>query len=173
MKLWCYNIHKKIYYGGMFMSNHTFNMRDRRKELGLTLEKVGDFVGVSKGTVSKWEKGNIKNMRTDKVRLLAKILKVSINDILGVYSDNEQETETTEHEWKDPFLNTEHPEDAAARKRNYLASDIRREDYELSPSPVDMSKRQIMYHDIDGEPVWVELSKEAFDHIVQTINLLK
>ena len=30
---------------------------DRRKELGLTLEEVGNAVGVSKSTVKKWENG--------------------------------------------------------------------------------------------------------------------
>ena len=35
----------------------------RRKELGLTLEQVGDVVGVTKNTVRQWENGNISNMR--------------------------------------------------------------------------------------------------------------
>ncbi len=49
----------------------------RRKELGLTLEDVGEFVGVSKSTVKKWETGYISNMRRDKIALLAKVLRVS------------------------------------------------------------------------------------------------
>ena len=35
---------------------------DRRKQLGLTLEDVGNAVGVSKTTVQRWESGLIKNM---------------------------------------------------------------------------------------------------------------
>ena len=31
----------------------------RRKELGLTLEQVGDVVGVTKNTVRQWENGNM------------------------------------------------------------------------------------------------------------------
>lgn len=38
-------------------------IRTRRKELGLTLEDVGNAVGVSKSTVKKWEDGYISNMR--------------------------------------------------------------------------------------------------------------
>lgn len=43
---------------------------NRRKELGLTLEEVGNAVGVSKSTVKKWENGFISNMRRDKNDLL-------------------------------------------------------------------------------------------------------
>lgn len=50
---------------------------NRRKELGLTLEDVGDAVGVGKSTVRKWENGMIKNMGRDKIMLLAKVLQIS------------------------------------------------------------------------------------------------
>jgi repressor LexA len=49
----------------------------RRTELGLTLEEVGNAVGVSKSTVKKWEDGFISNMRRDKISELAKILKLN------------------------------------------------------------------------------------------------
>ena len=52
-------------------------MRVRRQELGLTLEEVGDYVGVGKSTVRKWEHGDIKNMKRDKIALISKILKLS------------------------------------------------------------------------------------------------
>ncbi len=60
------------------------NIHQRRKELGLTLEKIADYVGVSKGTVKKWESGYIKNMGRDKIMLLAEILQVSPLDILAL-----------------------------------------------------------------------------------------
>ena len=46
----------------------------RRKQLGLTLEDVGKYVGVAKSTVRKWETGFIENMRLDKVERLAAAL---------------------------------------------------------------------------------------------------
>lgn len=52
-------------------------MHARRQELGLTLEEVGDYVGVGKSTVRKWEHGDIENMKRDKIALLSKILKLS------------------------------------------------------------------------------------------------
>lgn len=55
----------------------------RRKELGLTLEDVGNIVGVGKSTVRKWETGDIENMKRDKIALLAKALKISPLVIMG------------------------------------------------------------------------------------------
>lgn len=60
-------------------------IKDRRAKLGLTLEDVGNFVGVGKSTVKKWEDGYISNMKRDKISLLADILQVSpITFISGV-----------------------------------------------------------------------------------------
>lgn len=55
----------------------------RRKELGLTLEDIGNFVGVSKSTVKKWESGYISNMRRDKIALLAQILKIEPTKLIS------------------------------------------------------------------------------------------
>ena len=55
----------------------------RRKELNLTLEQVGDYVGVSKSTVKKWESGFISNMRRDKIALLAQVLKINPTELIG------------------------------------------------------------------------------------------
>lgn len=55
----------------------------RRKELGLTLEEVGNAVGVGKSTVKKWETGLISNMRRDKIALLAKVLQIEPTNLIG------------------------------------------------------------------------------------------
>ncbi len=57
---------------------------ERRKALHLTLEDIARHVGVSKSTVKKWESGYIKNMKRDKMALLAEILEISPIDLLGV-----------------------------------------------------------------------------------------
>lgn len=51
-------------------------IRMRRKELGMTLKEVANAVGVAEGTVSRWESGDIKNMRRDKIAALARVLDV-------------------------------------------------------------------------------------------------
>lgn len=58
------------------LSGAPMDLKRRRQELGLTLEEVGEACGVGKSTVRKWETGAIKNMRRDKVLLLAKKLQV-------------------------------------------------------------------------------------------------
>lgn len=54
----------------------------RRKELKLTLEDVGNAVGVGKSTVKKWETGYIANMRRDKISLLAKVLHMNPSEFI-------------------------------------------------------------------------------------------
>jgi len=55
---------------------------NKRKELGLTLEEVGQAVGVGKSTVRKWETGMIKNMGRDKVSKLAKVLNIPATELV-------------------------------------------------------------------------------------------
>ena len=69
------------------MSNIGKILSDRRKELHLTLEEVGNAVGVSKSTVKKWETGYISNMRRDKISALSKILDLNVNIIIDEDDD--------------------------------------------------------------------------------------
>jgi len=59
----------------------------RRKELGMTLEDVGQAVGVGRSTVLRWEKGMIKNMRRDKIAALAKALQMSPLEFIRFRTD--------------------------------------------------------------------------------------
>ena len=52
-------------------------IHDRRIELGLTMKELADKVGVSEGIISRWESGEIKNMRRDAVANLAKALLIN------------------------------------------------------------------------------------------------
>ena len=63
----------------------------RRKELKLTLEDVGNAVGVGKSTVKKWETGYIANMRRDKISLLAKILQMNPSEFVDNDDDSYRE----------------------------------------------------------------------------------
>lgn len=64
-------------------------IKQRREELGLTLEEVGNIVGVGKSTVRKWETGDIANMRRDKIAKLAVALRTSPAYLLG-YDETEK-----------------------------------------------------------------------------------
>ena len=62
-------------------------LKTRRKELGLTLAQIAEKMGVSEATVQRWESGNIKTLRYDKIAPLADILKVHPSDIMGWDND--------------------------------------------------------------------------------------
>lgn len=67
-------------------------INQRRTELKLTLEQVGQAVGVGKSTVKKWEDGYISNMRRDKIALLAKVLKMNpVSFITGEFKEEENQ----------------------------------------------------------------------------------
>lgn len=66
-------------------------IKDRRLELGMTLEEVAKIVGVAKATVQRWETGDIQNMRRDKLDPLAKALKTSTAYLQGYIDDPDKE----------------------------------------------------------------------------------
>lgn len=59
-----------------------------RTRQGLTLEELGEKVGVGKSTVRKWETGAIANMRRNKIASLADALNVSPSYLMGWEEEN-------------------------------------------------------------------------------------
>ena len=49
----------------------------QRISLGYTVDDLGKLVGVNGSTISRWENGEIGNMRRDKIMSLAKALHIS------------------------------------------------------------------------------------------------
>lgn len=62
-------------------------IKQLRQEKGMTLEEVGNKVGVGKSTVKKWEDGQIANMKRDKILKLANAFQCSPSYLMG-YEDN-------------------------------------------------------------------------------------
>lgn len=58
-------------------------LKAKRKELGLTLNDIAMQMGVSEATVQRWESGNIKSLRQERVSKLADILRVSPAMLMG------------------------------------------------------------------------------------------
>lgn len=48
----------------------------RRLDLNMTMKELAIKVGVSEGTISRWESGDIENMKRDKIAALARALDV-------------------------------------------------------------------------------------------------
>lgn len=62
-------------------------LKERRKELGLTMLEIAQKIGVSEATVSRWESGDIANMKRDKIVALSNALQVNPSFIMG-WEDN-------------------------------------------------------------------------------------
>lgn len=69
-------------------------LSQRRKELNMTMKQVADKVGVSEGTISRWESGKIADMRRDKIMAYAQALNISPAIIMGW--DNVDSSSTSE-----------------------------------------------------------------------------
>ena len=59
-------------------------IRQRRKDLNISLEQVASICGVSKSTASRWETGNINKIKRSHIYLLSEILHLSVEHILGI-----------------------------------------------------------------------------------------
>ncbi len=51
-------------------------IKQRRLELDMTMRELSEKVGVSEATISRWESGDIANMRRDKIAALARALRI-------------------------------------------------------------------------------------------------
>ncbi len=49
-------------------------IKSRRIELGMTMKELGDAVGVSEATISRYESGQIANMKRTTIIALSKVL---------------------------------------------------------------------------------------------------
>ena len=58
-------------------------IKNLREQQGMTLEELGNKVGVGKSTVRKWENSMIENMRRDKIAKLASALGVTPLYLMG------------------------------------------------------------------------------------------
>lgn len=54
-------------------------IRKKRHEKGWTLKDVAWAVGVSEGTVSRWENGKIKNMLGSNISILSQVLNIPVS----------------------------------------------------------------------------------------------
>lgn len=74
----------------MEMGQKIYNLRIQK---GLTLEELGNMVGVGKSTVRKWENGMIANMKRDKIIKVSEALDTTPAYLMGWQeADTEKES---------------------------------------------------------------------------------
>jgi len=81
-------------------------IRQRRTEIGKTLEQIGIEMGVSKATVQRWESGEIKDIRRSKMVALAKSLETTPAYLMGWDSEKSEAglSEFPEKHWSAPLV---------------------------------------------------------------------
>lgn len=65
-----------------------YRIKYRRKQLGLSAEKLAETVGCHASTIYRYEAGDISNMRIDKLGSIAEALNVSEEFLAGWDSDS-------------------------------------------------------------------------------------
>ena len=57
-------------------------IKERRKELNLSLKDIAEKLNVSESLISRYESGDVKNMGIDKIIPLSEILQIEVNEFL-------------------------------------------------------------------------------------------
>ena len=75
-------------------------IRNRRQELGMTMEELADKIGVKRWTVNKYEKDEI-DMKLSTIKQLHNILDISYIDLLDDDDSEDREVLTAYHQASD------------------------------------------------------------------------
>ena len=98
-------------------------IRQRRKELGMTLLQLAELTGVKEATVQRWESGNIKTIKYETIELLANALNCTPSYLMG---------------WGES-------EDPALMEENEVMSEITRRLASLSPEKIQAAAQYIRF----------------------------
>lgn len=135
------------------MSNY---LADRRKELGLTMKQVAEAVGVSEATVSRWESGQIANMRRDRIGTYAKVLQVRPTFIMT----GEPESPETQ---KTPALNKKDERDIKKKMDEMLELFDSADALMFDGEPLDEETRQLLRDSYENQlRITKQLAKAKF-----------
>lgn len=156
--------------------NMNEKIKDLRLQRGLTLEQVGNYVGVGKSTVLKWENGCIQNMRRDKIAKLACILGTTPDFLVGLESCPDEWTKAFCESVEEQLLSSDPADiaesgvdynrlcDVASGVNNLSLSEACNIADELGCSLDEMVGRQMVEYEVNsglvGGPSAIRLTKE-------------
>nr|DAJ44712.1 MAG TPA: Repressor protein CI [Caudoviricetes sp.] len=66
-----------------------------RKKLGLTQEELGNYVGVQKSAIAKYENGRIENLKRSTIEKLSELFGILPSELLGISATNNVMSNTT------------------------------------------------------------------------------
>lgn len=67
-------------------------IKDKRIEKNLTMKELAELVGVSEATISRWESGEVANMKRTSIIALSKILGITPSAFISGFDDPEPQT---------------------------------------------------------------------------------
>lgn len=105
-----------------------------REENKLTLQDIADKVGVSKPTVQRWESGEIKNLRKDKIKALAQALNTSPAYLMDWDSEDKHAPLMTDE--TEEFLDLLHKRDEIKMLFS-VAKNATKEDVEMAANIIE------------------------------------
>ena len=73
-------------------------MKERRKEIGMSAEQLGDILCVSPATIYRYENGDIEKVPGDRLAIIAKALNISPMYLMGWEEKTPEEPQLDEGE---------------------------------------------------------------------------
>ena len=73
-------------------------IKERRKQLNITLLELAEFVGVKEATIQRYESGEIKSIPYDNIVLISEYLKCTPQYLLGWVDEITPNVELSDHE---------------------------------------------------------------------------
>ena len=70
-------------------------IRNRRIEKGLSMKELAEKIGVSEGTISRWESGKIEDMRRSRIKALSEVLGIPVH-VLMEWDEPSRKSEITD-----------------------------------------------------------------------------
>jgi transcriptional regulator with XRE-family HTH domain len=125
------------------MRNIVERIKSRRIELEYSFQDLADLTGMSKSTLQRYETGGIKNIPLDKLKTLARALKVSPEWIMGWELAAEKNPESaSEHQFKYSSNSSMFLDEETAKKALEIRDDA-------SASILLDAKRDLKKEDLD------------------------
>lgn len=130
------------------------DMGQRIKELriknGLTQEELGKYIGVQKSAIRKYEKGEVKNIKSSSIKILSKIFNISPSYLMCI--DEPKENSSNTSVISIPFFNNSNIDST------FLLQDHCQETIEISTDIAITAKDFFAFKVIDDSmsPIFIE-----------------
>lgn len=130
-------------------------IKQKRLELGLTIKELAQKVNVSEASISRWERGNVVNMKVDGITRLAHALDIPPHVLTG---------------YKEGAAFEDQPQVRTREEMNAVVEAVR---IELLRQGVDIYKKKGQYR-VQNDIAVAEISEgEIVDYIEEGMQLIK